>query len=125
MNTERVFLQEHHSVHVGASEEALLNRCSWLAPLDNMLSDGTREPWKTPFAPAAPHDKHYVSQPLTSACFAMPPLPITGFEDQTVLDRDPAFEVTWAGDGSDMPRNWPAWYRGSILACVSFATLVV
>ncbi|KAF1924997.1 MFS general substrate transporter [Didymella exigua CBS 183.55] len=52
-------------------------------------------------------------------------MPISSLVDPLVLDRDPNFEVTWAEDGSDMPRNWPAWYRGTVLASISFATLVV
>ncbi|OAL05473.1 MFS general substrate transporter [Phaeosphaeriaceae sp. SRC1lsM3a] len=52
-------------------------------------------------------------------------MPVALPKETLLLDRDPNFEVTWAKDGSDMPKNWPKWYRATILGCVSFATLVV
>jgi len=39
--------------------------------------------------------------------------------------RDPNFEVDFAADDPDDPRNWPLWYRSLTIAVVSFATWVV
>ena len=125
LTTDRLSYHERQSVLEGASDEALLDRCSWLEPLDNIMSSGTSEQWKNSFATIPAHDNHRLSEPFTSACIPMPPMPISDSMDPLVLDRDPRFEVTWAKDGSDMPRNWPAWYRGVILASISFGTLVV
>jgi hypothetical protein len=41
------------------------------------------------------------------------------------LNRDPAFEVDWAEDDRENPRNWSKWYKGFILFAISFGTLVV
>lgn len=110
------------SVPEHTSDDVPLIQQSWLKPLDNIMSDSTSEQWKKPF-PAMPISEHLdPSKPFAGACY---PMPIAYSSDPLLLDRDPIFEVTWAKDGSDMPKNWPAWYRGVILACISFATLVV
>jgi len=49
----------------------------------------------------------------------------TGASLATTGSRLPSFEVDFADDDPDDPRNWPMWYRGIVLACVSFATWVV
>ncbi|KAH0592791.1 hypothetical protein MHUMG1_09436 [Metarhizium humberi] len=84
------------------------SRWTWIEPLDNIL----KEPdiWDNPFEGICPES-------ASSDSFVT---------DQTLLPgRDPTFEVTWAEDGSDMPRKWPAWYRAISLTFISFATLVV
>lgn len=84
------------------------SRWTWIEPLDNIL----KEPdiWDNPFEGICPES-------ASSDSFVT---------DRTLLPgRDPTFEVTWAKDGSDMPRKWPAWYRAMSLTFISFATLVV
>lgn len=98
-------------------DEAPLIQRSWLDPLDSIMSDSTSEQWKNPF-PTIPIS----SEPFAGACY---PMPTALAPDPILLDRDPKFEVTWTKDGSDMPKNWPVWYRYTILTCISFATLVV
>ncbi|KAH7084969.1 major facilitator superfamily domain-containing protein [Paraphoma chrysanthemicola] len=102
---------EHHD-----DDTPLIQR-AWLEPLDSIMSDSTSEQWKNPF-PTIP----VPSEPFVGACY---PMPTVKTAEPILLDHDPKFEVTWLKDGSDMPKNWPAWYRGIILACISFATLVV
>lgn len=123
-------LTEHFSCHRSwdipeqTSEETLLTQQPWLRPLDNIMSDNTSEQWKNPF-PTIPTSEHPGSgEPFSSICYPVS-MPINFPSASLPLDRDPRFEVTWAKDGSDMPKNWPVWYRRVILACVSFATLVV
>ncbi|PVH95138.1 MFS general substrate transporter [Periconia macrospinosa] len=89
------------------------------------MPDSTREQWKNPFPmiPIAKQpDSTIGSDAFAGSCY---PMPTAHPSDPLFRDFDPKFEVMWANDGSDMPKNWPAWYRGMILACISFATLVV
>jgi hypothetical protein len=121
-NSDRFPYRGGWSVPEHTSDEAPLIQRSWLEPLDSIMSDSTSEQWKNPF-PTIPISEHPdSSEPFAGACY---PMPIAYPSDPLLLDRDPKFEVTWAKDGSDMPKNWPAWYRGVILACILFATLVV
>lgn len=39
--------------------------------------------------------------------------------------RQPDFEVVFEPDDPNNPKNWPIWYRGWIIFCVSFSTWVV
>lgn len=41
------------------------------------------------------------------------------------INRDPLFEIDWAEDDRENPRNWSTWYKGFILFAISFGTLVV
>ncbi|KAK9413323.1 putative Major facilitator superfamily (MFS) profile domain-containing protein [Seiridium unicorne] len=47
--------------------------------------------------------------------------------DNTSLsnEHDPAYEITWAHQDPENPKNWPAWYRGLVLGFTSFGTLIV
>ncbi|KAB2578839.1 Efflux pump FUB11 [Lasiodiplodia theobromae] len=50
----------------------------------------------------------------------------TGVSTATNATSDPAFEVDWDPDGdAENPREWPMWYRASIIAMVSFSTTSV
>lgn len=104
------------------TRKSMRSQRSWLEPLDSIMPDSTSEQWRNPFPTIPISEYPDASEPFAGACY---PMPIAYPSDPLVLDRDPKFEVTWAEDGSDMPKNWPAWYRGVILACISFATLVV
>lgn len=41
------------------------------------------------------------------------------------INRNPSFEIDWAEDDRENPRNWSKWYKGFILFTISFGTLVV
>jgi hypothetical protein len=119
---EAPLIQRSKAIKRSNTWKSMRSHRSWLEPLDSIMSDSTSEQWKNPF-PTIPISEHPdPSEPFAGACY---PMPIAYPSDPLLLDRDPKFEVTWAKDGSDMPKNWPAWYRGVILACISFATLVV
>ncbi|RDW84953.1 putative benomyl resistance protein-1 [Coleophoma cylindrospora] len=49
----------------------------------------------------------------------------TGTSFATNASRPPDFEVDFAADDPDDPRNFPFWYKGIIIAAVSFATWTV
>lgn len=49
----------------------------------------------------------------------------TGASLTTTGSRLPSFEVDFAENDEEDPRNWPMWYRGVIIGTVSFATWVV
>ena len=37
----------------------------------------------------------------------------------------PEFEIDWDGDDDpENPRNWPTWYKGIVVALISFSTWV-
>jgi hypothetical protein len=38
---------------------------------------------------------------------------------------DPAFEVDWLDGDPDNPRNWPLWYKSTVLFAISYGTLIV
>ena len=41
------------------------------------------------------------------------------------MTLDPNFEVDWEGDDDpDNPLNWSTWYKGLVIATLSWATLV-
>ncbi|KAJ5286103.1 hypothetical protein N7524_001409 [Penicillium chrysogenum] len=44
--------------------------------------------------------------------------------DDTIF-RDPRYEVTWEAGDSENPRTWSVWYRGFIVASMSFSTTIV
>jgi hypothetical protein len=44
--------------------------------------------------------------------------------DDTIF-RDPRYEVTWESGDSENPRTWSVWYRGFIVASMSFSTTIV
>ncbi|KAI9805765.1 MAG: hypothetical protein M1833_005258 [Piccolia ochrophora] len=45
---------------------------------------------------------------------------------RTTGTTDPGFEIDWDGEDDKLnPRNWPRWYRGTVIALVSFSTWVV
>jgi hypothetical protein len=85
-----------------------MSRRTWIEPLDKILKEPDN--WDNPFE---------------GLClqYARPNASVT--ETTLLPERDPTFEVTWADIGTDMPRNWPAWYRAMSLVFISFATLVV
>lgn len=43
----------------------------------------------------------------------------------TIFTSDPSYEVDFDDEAAESPRDWPAWYKGVIVFCISFATLVV
>lgn len=43
----------------------------------------------------------------------------------TTYTSDPSFEVDFEAGSPDDPRNWPAWYKGSVVFGIAFSTLVV
>ncbi|KAH8819491.1 major facilitator superfamily domain-containing protein [Xylogone sp. PMI_703] len=43
----------------------------------------------------------------------------------SIASRHPSFEVDFAADDPEDPRNWPFWYKGIIIAAVSFGTWTV
>jgi hypothetical protein len=49
----------------------------------------------------------------------------TGASIATNGSRPPSFEIDFATDDPDDPRNWPLWYRSIIIACVSYGTWTV
>lgn len=49
----------------------------------------------------------------------------TGTSIVTTGSRPASFEVDFEANDPDDPRNWPLWYRGLLIFCVSFATWTV
>jgi len=49
----------------------------------------------------------------------------TGASVATTGSRNPSFEVDFADNDPDDPKNWPLWYRGLTIASVSYATWTV
>lgn len=49
----------------------------------------------------------------------------TGASIYSTASRPPSFELDFDGDDPDNPRNWPMWYRGIVIAVVSFSTWTV
>ena len=49
----------------------------------------------------------------------------TGASLATTGSRIPSFEVDFAVDDPEDPRNWPMWYKGLTIGAVSFSTWVV
>lgn len=49
----------------------------------------------------------------------------TGTSIATNGSRIPTFEVDFTDNDPEDPRNWPLWYRGLTIGCVSFSTWVV
>lgn len=49
----------------------------------------------------------------------------TGASLATTGSRIPSFEVDFAPDDPEDPRNWPLWYRGMLIAAVSYSTWTV
>ena len=46
-------------------------------------------------------------------------------EGETAMHPDPSFEVGWEGpDDPDNPLNWSSWYKGLVIASLSWGTLV-
>lgn len=45
--------------------------------------------------------------------------------EDVVMQRDPQFEVIWEDGDPENPRNWSVWYRGFIVAAMSFSTTIV
>lgn len=46
------------------------------------------------------------------------------FGDEVIF-RDPRYEVTWEPVDPENPRTWSVWYRGFIVASMSFSTTIV
>ena len=51
--------------------------------------------------------------------------PILTLSSDVVVSRDPRYEVTWEPVDIENPRTWSAWYRGFIVASMSFSTTIV
>ena len=49
----------------------------------------------------------------------------TGASLATTGSRNPSFEVDFADNDPDDPKNWPLWYRGLTIFSVSYATWTV
>ncbi|RFU35478.1 hypothetical protein B7463_g910, partial [Scytalidium lignicola] len=49
----------------------------------------------------------------------------TGTSMGSRASRHPSFEVDFSADDPEDPRNWPLWYKGMIIAFVSFGTWTV
>ena len=49
----------------------------------------------------------------------------TGTSLATTGSRLPSFEVDFAGDDPEDPRNWPLWYKGLTVGAVSYTTWTV
>jgi len=49
----------------------------------------------------------------------------TGASVATNGSRHPSYEIDFADNDPEDPRNWPLWYRGMIIGCVSYATWTV
>lgn len=51
----------------------------------------------------------------------------TNAELPTIVEvtRDPRYEVTWDPADFENPRTWSVWYRGFIVAAMSFSTTIV
>jgi MFS family permease len=49
----------------------------------------------------------------------------TGTSIGSTASRPPDFEVTFADDDPENPRNWSLWYRGWVIFVVSFSTWVI
>ena len=46
-------------------------------------------------------------------------------KSSTITNSDPAFEIDFEEDAQDNPQDWPLWYKGIILAVMSYSTTAV
>lgn len=92
-----------HSSHSSSSDSA---HSDPLSPLEHALTPDL-------FTDAEHLARQEITYTRTGASFA------------TTGSRPPSFEVDFGANDPDDPRNWPLWYRGTIIGCVSFATWVI
>jgi hypothetical protein len=90
-----------HSSHSSSSDSI---ESDILSPLENALTPDLR-------TAAEPRAELTITKTNASAA--------------TTGSRIPDFEVDFAPDDPDDPKNWPLWYRSIVIGCVSFATWVV
>lgn len=55
----------------------------------------------------------------------LPSLERTWTNKTTTTTSDPAFEVDFEDDDPNNPQNWPMWYKGAVIAVMSYATTCI
>ncbi|KAH9825505.1 Fungal trichothecene efflux pump (TRI12), partial [Teratosphaeria destructans] len=117
MDEEQMYSKE---VGTAARASSIMSPDRPTSPVSVSSSDPDHPHHRDRGAPSTPHLPHHSS----GAARVTTPTPLhpTDPNRSVATTHDPAFEVDFTEHDAANPRNWSRWYRGTILAVMSYGT---